>query len=63
MFSALRMRAAFLFGTKWRGGLPGSFCCISQHCETRSAVQAVILLVLVQDFVGGKIGVGVSAGQ
>ena len=32
-------RAAFLFGTKRRGGLPGSICCISQHCETRSAVQ------------------------
>jgi hypothetical protein len=31
------MRAAFLFGTERRGGLPGSFC--SHHCETRSAVQ------------------------
>jgi hypothetical protein len=29
----------FIFSTKRRGGLPGSFCCISQHCETRSAVQ------------------------
>jgi hypothetical protein len=35
IFSALRMRAAFLFSTKRRGGLPGSFCRISQHCETR----------------------------
>jgi hypothetical protein len=33
------VRAAFLFGTKRRGGLPGSFCCFSQHCENRSAVQ------------------------
>jgi hypothetical protein len=30
----------FPFGKKRRGGLPGSFCGISQHCETRSAVQA-----------------------